>query len=459
MKLALGLFLMVLVAAGNVASSDNKSDVSQYEVAKKVEVEPGVFVEKGKNGFRRITNRNTGEITITIDGEIIEPIVDPISNCTPCQSDGIDLTSRDETLPISSPAAEVDGVCATAGSDLDTILYWSEVSNLDSTLFVGPFHYNRFDAYIELNFLDSNLLAICDFLERADDRVAVQESMTGWSSERWFGVKWRVFIWGSGAACYGGNASPTQSNIVLSDPMYRIGCNKPYYDNGIAYYDNPNDLGDWWPYFSLFLHEHLHAVNPYPIFSRRWLTEGWSTYYEYNSLVSSGDINRETADTYIRLGYPGGWQWDEYIANDYRDGSDKSLQSSAGYNIVGWMLCKMRDEKGFDWETFYDMLGNNKDALDRTFSLGPPFIYYTDAFVLYLFGRAMGHADYYAQTDPVFRYDGPAGPGWGARSIGSPYNSFDWFGDLSPEIVAWSEPSPGSGQSTTLTCRIHNLGA
>ena len=42
------------------------------------------------------------------------------------------------------------------------------------------------------------------------------------------------------------------------------------------------------------MHEALHPINPLPLYSRIWLTEGFSTYYEDGILVDFGDINEET---------------------------------------------------------------------------------------------------------------------------------------------------------------------
>ena len=281
--------------------------------------------------------------------------------------------------------------------------------------FYGPIECNRYTAWLETRFISDSLIFI-DFFEKADVRIAQLEAITGWSCEKWYGVKLEFYIYDHTAACYGGNASPTHSNIIFSRPMYKTGCHKPYYENGSTDYNNPGELGDWWPYMNTFLHEALHSINPYPIYTRSWLTEGFSEYYMYNTLVTTGDINQETADTYLHNGFTG-YQWDCYVSNDYHDCTiyNRELQKSHGYDITGWMFCKMRDEEGLDWDAFYTKLNNNKETLDRTFSLGPPYIYYTDAFVLMVFGIAMGHTDFVTQTEPLFRYDGPSGPGWGAR--------------------------------------------
>jgi len=324
------------------------------------------------------------------------------------------------------------------------------------------------DIYIEDTFYAANQAALDEFWDQFEPRYEILKNMTGWSSKKWFGVPLEIYVYGHTAACYGGNASPTHSNVVFSDPMYKTGCNKPYYENGSTYYNNSGELGDWWPYMNTALHEALHSINPYPIYTRSWLTEGWSEYYMYNVLVESGDINQETADTYLYNGFAG-YQWDPYVANDYHDTTvyDRELQRSHGYDITGHMFSKMKYEEGLDWDYFYFLLNNNKDSLDRTFSLGPPYIYYTDTFVLNVFGRAMGHTDWLTQTDVLFNYysgGGPDGHGYGARNISNsndsipmPYGDFDWFGDLSPTLT-FSTENPEPEEPFDIIATVDNLG-
>lgn len=327
----------------------------------------------------------------------------------------------------------------------------------------------EFDVYIEETFYNANQAALDDFWDKFQVRFRILKNMTGWSSQRWFGVPLELYVYGHSAACYGGNASPTHANVVFSDPMYKTGCHKPYYENGSTYYNNPGELGDWWPYMNTALHEALHSINPYPIYTRSWLTEGWSEYYMYNVLVEAGDINQETADTYLYNGFAG-YQWDPYVANDYHDTTiyNRELQRSHGYDITGHMFSKMRDEEGLDWDLFYELMNNNKDSLDRTFSLGPPYIYYTDAFVLYVFGKAMGHTDYWNQTDVLFNYysgGGVDGHGYGARNISyswhptnaQPYGDFDWFAEYTADVGV-DNTNPESGTPVQLTVTFSNGG-
>jgi hypothetical protein len=361
-----------------------------------------IQVERGINGFERIKDLRTGKVTIKMNGEVVEPIVDPI---IPCDCDGANSEYSnpivEKVMKSLIPDERVSYFTDCFGSvPPDTILtcYWNPHAGecaLDSTMVLGPFSYSRFEAYVDTLLIntESEFSSFCTFLSQADERLQQMEDMTGWSSERWFGVKLEVFFFGHDAACYGGYASPTHSTVSFSDPLWKSGCQKPYYEDGEVHYNNPGELGDNWKYMSVFLHEALHSINPYPIYTRTWLTEGWSEYYNYNVLVPFGDINQETADTYLENGSTN-YQWACYIANDYHDCTidERELQRSHGYDITGWMMCKMRDEQGLDWDWFYQILNRNRRSLDKTFSLGPPYIYYTDAFVLKVFGMAMGQS-------------------------------------------------------------------
>lgn len=330
------------------------------------------------------------------------------------------------------------------------------------------------DVYIEETFYSANSAALDDFWDKFFPRFQILKERTDWSSLKWFGVPLEIYNYGHSAACYGGNASPTHSNIVFSDPMYKTGCNKPYYTtfNGSTYTNNPGELGDWWPYMNTALHEATHSIMPYPIYTRSWLTEGWAEYEMYNTLTetvpgnSIPDINQATADTYLYKGFAG-YQWDPYVANDFHDTTiyNRELQRSHGYDITGWMFSKMVYEEGMDWDIFYTLMNNNKDALDRTFSLGPPYIYYTDAFVLNVFGRAMGYTDWETQMDPMFNYYSTPGHGYGARNISMsddeipmPYGDFDWFGDLVATNITFSNDNPNPDEPIVITTTIQNNG-
>lgn len=335
------------------------------------------------------------------------------------------------------------------------------------------------DIYIEENFYAANQAALDDFWDNFNPRFEILKNMTGWSSKRLFGVPLEIYNYGHSAACYGGNASPTHSNVVFSDPMYKNGCHKPYYtefNSSSSYYNNSGELGDWWPYMNTALHEAQHSISPYPIYTRSWLTEGFSEYLMYNVLTkvvpgnSIPDINQETADTYLYKGFAG-YQWDPYVANDYHDTTiyNRELQRSHGYDITGWLFSKLRIEEGLDWDDFYHILNNNKETLDKTFSLGPPYIYYTDALIINVLGKGLGHTDYWNQTDPMFNYysgGGEFGHGYGCRNMSyswttngpqMPYGDFDWFGELYSDISV-SDDNPEPGQEITLTATVYNDG-
>ncbi|MFH1977858.1 MAG: putative Ig domain-containing protein [Candidatus Aenigmatarchaeota archaeon] len=347
-----------------------------------------------------------------------------------------------------------------------------EINSPESTFVHKPYFDDQgnvsLDIYIESVFYSNNQATLDAFWDNFVPRYEILKNITGWSSKGWFGVPLEIYNYGHPAACYGGNASPTHSNVVFSDPMYKTGCNKPYYVNGTTYYNNTGELGDWWPYMNTALHEASHSINPYPIYTRSWLTEGFAEHHMYNVNAISGAINQETADTYLENGFSG-YQWAAYVANDYHDTTiyDRELQRSHGYDITGHLLSKLEYEEGMDRERFYKILNDNKDTLDRTFSLGPPYIYYTDAFVINIFGRAMGHTDYLTQTDPMWNYysgGGVDGHGFGARNISNsnqtptmPYSDFDWFGDLIPTINISNE-NPIDGEEITITVTINNIG-
>lgn len=330
------------------------------------------------------------------------------------------------------------------------------------------------DVYIEEDFYYANQAALDDFWDKFNERFELLKNITGWSSKRLFGVPLEIYNYGHTAACYGGNASPTHSNVVFSNPMYKTGCNKPYYTtfNGTPLWNNPGELGDWWPYMNTALHEAQHSISPYPIYTRSWLTEGFSEYLMYNVQAEYGDIPQATADTYLYKGFAG-YQWDPYVANDYHDTTiyNRELQRSHGYDITGWMFSKMRYEEGMDWDKFFFLINNNKESLDYPlFNSGTltPYIYYTDAFIINVFGKAMNHTNYWAQTDVLFNYysgGGTDGHGYGARNISyswhptqpQPYSDFDWFGDVSPTIDV-SNDTPEENETVTITATVYNLG-
>jgi hypothetical protein len=287
--------------------------------------------------------------------------------------------------------------------------------------------YDRFEVHIDEDFYSGKEAEFNLFFDRFEPRYELMELLTGWSSEKFYGEKLEIYVESSGTTCWAGYASPGEAHLGLTSWFGNPDvCKAPYFVDGVPYYDNPGELGDQWMYMSGALHESLHAINPLPIFWRAWFTEGWSQYYEFNVLSDSmfNDINQETADYYIyNANFSTTWgSWNEYVANDYKDKLNKEIQESSGYDITAWMLSMLRDDHSLPWENFYEIVDNNPETLDESFSKGD---YYTDTHVIDLFERATGIEMY-----PVFRYDGPGGPGWGVRQ----WESLDWYADLTPSL-------------------------
>ena len=306
--------------------------------------------------------------------------------------------------------------------------------------------YDRFDAYIDSVYYYNNTPAIDEFFDLFEPRYELMETITGWSSEKFYGVKLEINVTGT-TGCYGGTGFPGEVNLLLSDPLYRSGCESPYYEDGIPYFNNPNELGDWWPYMGVALHETTHAINPLPIYARTWLTEGWAIYGQYNIISDYEDINQETTDHYIYAG-TSYYNWEDYIANDYHDTSpqENEIQQSAGYSITAWMFSMLRDNYNLDWSIFYELMDNNQETLYKTWELRPESWYFTDTHIIDLFTRTIGQDMY-----PVFRYDSPSGPGWGVRN----WESLDWYADLVPELPN-SDTTLVEGEFLPVT--IHNNG-
>lgn len=427
----------------------------------------GIEIEEGINGFQRIHDWGKGTTTIKINGEIVEPTETRLVDC--------DCEDTNESIEQEMIAEVMTSQFQTSLANLKITRGDKEYVTFGSEGFVHLPYYDSLgnvilDVYIESDtFYVANQAALDDFWDKFVPRFERLKEMTGWSSMKWFGVPLEIYNYGHSAACYGGNASPTHSNVVFSNPMYKIGCHKPYYENGTSYYNNPGELGDWWPYMNTALHEAQHSISPYPIYTRSWLTEGFSEYWMYQTLTYFNDINQETVDTYLHNGFAG-YQWDPYVADDYHDQTiyRRELQRSHGYDITGWLLRKMELDDGLIRDDFYKIINNNKETLYKTFQLGPPYIYYTDAFLAKIFGKAMGHSDFYLETLPLFRYDGPSGPGYGMRQlVDNWYNSstgdtmsfieFDWFADLTPTIsvpTAYYVPN----EAITITSTIYNNG-
>lgn len=325
--------------------------------------------------------------------------------------------------------------------------------------------YNRFDVYIDSVFYYNNTPAIDDFFDKFEPRFALLESLTDWSSEKFYGKKLEIYVEG-GPCCSCGWALPAEFHLTLyrnlSNPNV---CNIPYYENGVPYLGNPGELGDQWRYMSGALHEALHAINPYPIIARSWLTEGWSEYYSLNILSmyygnQYPDINQETANYYLYHGWatPEYWNWEGYVANDYRDTENNyPIQESAGYDITAWMFSMLRDNYSLNWNNFYSILNNNLETLDKSQEIGGGtwYSYYTDTHIIDVFGRACGMN--FSQIKNIFEYD-PSGItppiGWGVRN----WTDLNWYADLTPNLAV-SDTIPPTGDSIQLNATVHNTGA
>jgi hypothetical protein len=316
--------------------------------------------------------------------------------------------------------------------------------------------YDRFEVHIEPGYYANNTDELNLFFDRFEPRYELMESLTDWSAEEYYGEKLEIYVEG-GSTCGGGYAIPAEAHFSLYENLSNLDvCKFPYYVDGIPYYDNPGELGDHWKYMTTALHEALHSINPFPTYSRAWLTEGWSEYCEFNILSSPSfeDINQETTDYYLYNGWiiPSWYSWELYVANDYHDTTpgQYEIQESLGYDITAWMFSMLRDDYSLPWEDFYALVDNNPETLDKSWELGGEGYtsIFTDTHVIDVFERATGVEMY-----PVFRYDGPEGPGWGVRQ----WEDLDWYADLVPELEV-SDPLPEPGQEILLTSTIYNNG-
>ena len=117
---------------------------------------------------------------------------------------------------------------------------------------------------------------------------------------------------------------------------------------------------------STMIHETMHGIFPAPVWDRKWWNEGFAVYLEYKVLEHFGDINSETTEYYIHIGSNYN-NWDDYVANDYRDTSPLNLeiQSSPAYHITAKMLWMLEQTYGSSmFDTFYTLFDNNLEPLE-----------------------------------------------------------------------------------------------
>lgn len=311
------------------------------------------------------------------------------------------------------------------------------------------FNYPRFDVFIDTAYYTANAADLDTFLMRFEPRLDLLESITGWTAESAHdGQRLEIYIEEETLGrCWAGYATPPQVWMTYPDPFRQPGCQMILYVDGVPQYDNPGELGVWWQNMMGLFHEVTHAIHPNPILVRSWLTEGWAEYIMYNLLAAYGDINEETADTYLFEGYPP-FNWTDYRANDYHDTYDNSeIQDSRGYDISAWMLTMMRNNHGLDYDDFYTQLANNMESLKKSQLIGGGW--YTDSHVIDQLGRAVGFD--FPTSQAIWRYDGPFGPGWGVRH----WEDLDWYADLTAELEI---AACYTGDSLQLGATISNIG-
>ena len=304
--------------------------------------------------------------------------------------------------------------------------------------------YSRFDLFVDEPYLLSNEPAILDFFAKFEVRFDLLESTTGWSAEKFYGTKLIIYLY-EGSGCYGGRGDPADMELSFSDPLYKTGCTT---------WGETEDLGNTWRYMAVAIHEATHSICPVEINKRHWLSEGWAKYNEYNILVQNGDMSQATADNYI-FNTGSYYDWDDYLSNDYHDNSPNQfeIQSSPGYEITASMFTLLRNMYGLNWADFHTLLNNNLETLAMAWALGGGGVssYYTDTFIIYLFGKSIGKS--FSEIQAIFRYDGPGGPGWGVRI----WENINWFADMSP-FFSFSNNNPKAGNNVEISAFINNYG-
>lgn len=403
-------------------------------------VSENIKVVKGENGFEMIINYD--KKTITIDGRETSIIIDgPEIFGYPSKSDSISQIEEN-------------------------------IKKFDSTKgWTGPLpDYERFDLYVDTDYYSNNQATLDFFFNKFEERYLYMEGLTQWSSEQFNGAnKLKIYVTSSSTCSSGVSMSGIATVYLYEDISNLEVCKQGYYENGELLYNNPGELGDHYAYVGTMLHEALHAINPPAGSYVPWITEGFSTYFQYNVLVNFGDINQETADTFIANGYPF-WNWPDYSSQsfDYHDGCivdnhfcvdssgrqifmNADIQHSRGYYITSKMFQMMRDDYGFNWGNFFDKINDNKETMQKSWELGYSSNYYPDTFFVDVFGKNVGWD--FATTQSIWEYDGPLGPGWGVRY----WESRDWYADLTPTI-SFSKNNPAPEEIITINSIVYNNG-
>jgi len=316
--------------------------------------------------------------------------------------------------------------------------------------------YDRFDVYIEQTYYDNNSENLDIFFDQFEVRYQEMEDLTGWTSEESYGTKLRIEVGSWPGICYGGGFSKITkiTHFDFSEPFYKDSCKTPYREDNVWKWNNPGELGDFWRYMGAAIHETTHAINPKNIGYRKWLTEGFAMYNQYNTISNYGDLNQETANYYLYQG-TSSYNWESYLANDYQDYAGREIQDSAGYDITAWMFTMLREDYSLDFSEFYHLMSENPETLDKAFEIGGGHENYTnyvsDTTIIDLFGRALGMS--FDEIKAVFRYDGTEGPGWGVRE----WVATDWYADLTPSL-GFSIDDPVPGQTIDLVATVYNNG-
>lgn len=275
--------------------------------------------------------------------------------------------------------------------------------------------YPRFDIYVDSAFYYNNETELLQLIDNFLPRYNLLENRTGWSSEKFYGQKLQINVFEATAGCWEGTATPATVNMNLNSPFGL--CSQEIYLEGM-------------------IHETLHSINPLPLYFRDWLTEGWSQYEQYNTLVAYGDYTQTQADDFIETGHVGvygytqNYVWANYTTNDYHDTSPNNyeIQLSNGYDITAWMYTMMRNDHSIQFSDVYALMEENHETLDKSLDWHSSLNAHTDMVVIDLFGRAAGYD--FNETKDIWEYDGPSGPGWGVRQ----WVSTDWYGDAQPFV-------------------------